>query len=212
MPETVDRSAVYANLPADLKKIDVALTELNKVMAGANTDPEAGGFKQDAIWGKTAVKSITAYMETLKTDTQLKAEIDKLLKGLPGTSEVAKAIKTAADGITSVVKSIEDKANELGNGAGPKFEALTRLITPHTDDPNYTYKPYEDPFKNYQYGLFPAVAELINTSGSNIKVEEVLGPLKELEALINAGLAITDFVAYANGTVNFLGRTLTPTA
>ncbi|HYG59095.1 MAG TPA: hypothetical protein VD902_13625 [Symbiobacteriaceae bacterium] len=206
---TVNRKPIFDALDPELKKINAALTELNKVMAGANTDPEAGGFAESAIWGENAVQLIAPYMEGLQTDTKLKEEINKLLQGLPGASQVTGAIEAAGKALGDVIKSLEAKANELGNGAGERYDALKHLLTPHTNDPNYTYKPYEDPFKNYQYGLIPAVTDVINAgAGANIDVADALKTLKELEALVNTGVGIADFILYANGTLGFLTRTL----
>ncbi|MFZ5816349.1 MAG: hypothetical protein ACOY93_13800 [Bacillota bacterium] len=196
-----NRTAKYNALPQKLKDVDAALRELCEVITG-------GAFDPDKIWGESAEDSITDYMESLTTDPGLKTKINELLGGLPGSSAINSAIEAMTKGLQDVVKEIENTANELGDEVGTRYQAFVALNSPHATSPGYNYQPVDG-----KYGLFPAIAGVINeAAGSSFDTEAIMGPLNDIVNVAQAGAAIADFVAYASGCIDLLGEALTVTA
>lgn len=198
------RPEQYAALPEELKKISVALTELNKVMSGANN------FNEQKIWGPdgTAELNVVTYVKDLAIDTNLKKEIDALLKGVTSGSAVKSAMDTVFNGMTDIVTKIQNKVQELSDEGGARLTALDHLASPHSTAANYDYKPY-DPGDDNKYGFVPAIAGVIEAVGdTDLNVESIMGPVRQLAALAAAGEATVTLVAYATGTVDRLNKAL----
>lgn len=190
-----DRTGKYAALPQKLKDVDAALRELAKVITG-------GTFNPDSIWGAAAEDNVTAYMESLSVDTDLKGKIDDLLGGLPGSSAISSAIEAATQGLQSVVGQIESTANEIGSEVDDRFLALKALMTPH--------QPNDYAASDGNYGFFPAIASAVTAgAASGTDVNAIMGPLNDVMDVVNAGQSIVVLTAFASGCIDLLGEALT---
>jgi hypothetical protein len=190
-----DRIAKYAALPQKLKDVDAALREMAEVITGGTFDP-------DKIWGAAAEDNVTAYMESLNVDADLKGKINDLLGGLPGSSAINSAIAAATNGLQSVVSQIESTANEIGSEVDTRFVALKALMTPH--------QPNDYAATDGNYGFFPAIASAVTAgAASGTDVNAIMGPLNDVMNVVNAGQSIVVLTAFASGCIDLLGEALT---
>lgn len=198
MPDetTKNRTARYQALPQKLKDIDAGLRELCEVITG-------GQFNADEIWGATAQVSISVYMAGLKSqiDPDLKQKITELLGGLPASSAVTTAIKTATDGLRGVVQKIESTTNDIGSQVDTRFQAFKALMTPHQPN-NYTHP-------DGNFGFFPAIATAVTAGAANPQeVSSIMGPLNDVMSVVAAGEGVADLVTFATGTIDLLAEAL----
>lgn len=191
-----DRTAKYNQLPAKLKQVDTALKEMNEVITG-------GVFDQAKVWGASAEADISNYMDTLTVDAGVKTQINNLLQGLPGSSEIKKAIDAVTQGVQKVIDDLRNQASELG--VGNRIEAFNNLNTPHDASPGYDYTPTDN-----KYGFFPSLTGVINAAaGTNFDLNAVVGPLQTVAAVAAAADGMADFTEYALSSIQLLGKALT---
>lgn len=193
-----DRVEKFNKLPDRLKQVSGALKELNEVISG-------GAFDNNKIWGATAEDNITSYMESLTVSADLHATVQKLLGGLPGSSQVSQAIQAALSGVQDVIRKIQDTADDLTKEGGDRIGAFNQLNDAHSSDPAYNYQPGA----GGKFGFIPAIEGVVNSaSGANVDVDKILGPLKAVADYANAGLGIADFTEYSTASIKFLGKAL----
>lgn len=192
----VNRTTDFQALPAKLKQINAALSEMNEVITG-------GAFNADQIWGATAADNVKTYMSGLAVSPDLKGQIDKLLKGVPASDEVGKAVKTVLDGVHKAVAKIQKVSDELA--MGDRMEAFKKLNLPHPDN---SYDPGADATKGY--GFFPALEGVLNnTLDTNADLDDIMGPLQQVAAVALAGQAVLVFTDYAASSFELLQKALT---
>lgn len=190
-----DRTQDFIALPEELKKINAALTEMNEVITG-------GTFSQDDIWGASAAADVKTHMAGLTVDANLKEQINKLLKGIPGTDEVGKAVQTVLEGVHKAVAEIQKVNDELA--IGDRMEAFKKL---NQDHPAGSYDPGADPTKGF--GFFPAIEGILNnTLGTNADLDAIMGPLEKVAAIAAGGQAVLVFTDYTAASFTLLQKAL----
>jgi hypothetical protein len=193
-----DRREKLNKLPDRLKKVNTALIELNEVVTG-------GSFDIDKIWGENGEDNITSYMGGLTVSGDLNATVNKFLGGLPGASEVSKAIDAAMSGLQTAIRKIQDTSNDLTKGGAERINAFNRLNDPHAADSGYNYQPPA----SGNFGFIPAIEGVINSAAdTSIDLDDVLGPLKAIGDYANAGQGIADFIEFATASIKLLDNAL----
>ncbi len=181
----------------DLQGVNDSLDELVKVLGG----DDANAFDPTTVWPDSEINDLPAHtakvlsdLKAAPVDGDLNGAIKRLLDGVP----TGDTIKVAVDAVVGALGSIVENAGKLRDklGATDRIKAFNELNEAHAGG---TYG-------TANFGLFPAIGEVVNAAGGEVNAKAALAPLAEVAGAIASADGYLIFANYALGTLDLLKR------